>query len=64
MKNCGVGRVVTLSEPASLSDVVQRVKNHLALSSVRLAIGRGDSEDTTMVNTIAICAGSGQHTSL
>lgn len=64
MKHCGVGRVVTLSKPASLSDVVHRVKNHLGLSSVRLATGRGGSEDTTMVNTIAICAGSGQYTIL
>ena len=60
MKHCGVGRMVTLSNPVSLSDLVQRIKSHLGLSSVRLAIGRG-SEDTTVVNTIAICAGSGQY---
>lgn len=60
MKHCGVGRKVVLSNPVSLSDIVQRVKRHLGLSSVRLARGRG-SDDTTVVHTIAICAGSGQY---
>ena len=61
MKRSGVGRMVVLSNPVSLSDMVERVKSHLGLSSVRLARGRG-SEDTTMINSIAICAGSGEHT--
>ena len=58
MKCSGVGRRVVLSNPVSLSNVVERVKRHLQLPSVRLARGNG-CEDTTIVNTIAICAGSG-----
>ena len=58
LKYSGVGRRVVLSTPVSLSDLVERVKRHLGLQLVRLAKGKG-SEDATLVNSIAICAGSG-----
>ena len=58
MKYSGVGRRVVLTNPITLSDLVHRVKSYLGLPSVRLARGKG-CEDSTLVNTVAICAGSG-----
>jgi len=57
-KGSGVGRRLLLNTPVSLSELVVRVKNHLGLSSVRLAKGR-NCEDSMMVKSAAICAGSG-----
>lgn len=36
-----MGRLCTLSEPLSLSDTVERIKGHLGLPHVRLALGAG-----------------------
>lgn len=41
LPHTGMGRLCTLSEPVSLSDVIERVKNHLKLPYVRLAMGVG-----------------------
>jgi dinuclear metal center YbgI/SA1388 family protein len=52
----GLGRIVTLAEPVTLSELVCRIKSHLGLERLRLATG---DTDRTTVSTIAICAGSG-----
>ncbi|OXB76891.1 UNVERIFIED_CONTAM: hypothetical protein H355_002584 [Colinus virginianus] len=54
----GMGRLCTLSEPASLSDVIERIKSHLKLPHVRLAMGTGKTLDSP-VKKAALCAGSG-----
>lgn len=54
----GMGRRLTLAAPASIASVSERVKHHLKLGHVRLALGVGHSVDT-LVTDIAICAGSG-----
>lgn len=55
----GCGRLLTLDNPVTLSTVIQRVKRHLNLSLVRLAVGNGAGLDKA-VQTVAICAGSGR----
>ncbi|XP_067994368.1 NIF3-like protein 1 isoform X2 [Melanerpes formicivorus] len=54
----GMGRLCTLSEPVSLSDIIERVKNHLKLPHVRLAMGVGKTLESP-VKKAALCAGSG-----
>ncbi|KFV64301.1 Putative GTP cyclohydrolase 1 type 2 Nif3l1, partial [Dryobates pubescens] len=54
----GMGRLCTLSEPVSLSDIIERVKNHLKLPHVRLAMGAGKTLESP-VKKAALCAGSG-----
>ncbi|KAJ3076853.1 NGG1 interacting factor [Podochytrium sp. JEL0797] len=57
-ETAGIGRLATLAEPASLDDIVTRIKSHLNLPHVRLATP-SSSESPRMIRTIAICAGSG-----
>ncbi|XP_074858243.1 NIF3-like protein 1 [Carettochelys insculpta] len=54
----GLGRLCTLSEPVSLLDVIERIKSHLRLSHVRLALGTGKTLES-QVKVVALCAGSG-----
>lgn len=51
----GAGRIVTLDEPISIEELVQRVKKHLSLSQVD--VGRPLSEKP--IKSVAICAGAG-----
>lgn len=57
-EGAGMGRVVTLKEPASLSKLVQNVKTSLGLDHVQVAQAASHGEEAN-VKTIAICAGSG-----
>lgn len=41
LPHTGMGRLCTLSEPVSLSDVMGRIKSHLKLLHIRLALGTG-----------------------
>nr|DBA18956.1 TPA: hypothetical protein GDO54_014846 [Pyxicephalus adspersus] len=54
----GMGRLCTLSEPVSISTAVERVKRHLGLAHIRLALGRGKTMESS-VRVMAVCAGSG-----
>lgn len=58
LPHTGMGRLCTLSEPASLSDITERIKSHLKLPHVRLAVGTGKTLDSP-VKKAALCAGSG-----
>lgn len=53
--NAGQGRLVTLKNPTQLNELVKRVKAHLGLSHLRLALAAED----TPITTIALCAGAG-----
>nr|XP_038038069.1 NIF3-like protein 1 isoform X2 [Anas platyrhynchos] len=58
LPHTGMGRLCTLSKPASLSDIIERIKSHLKLPHVRLALGTGKTLDSP-VKKAALCAGSG-----
>ncbi|XP_057883847.1 NIF3-like protein 1 [Melospiza georgiana] len=58
LPHTGMGRLCTLSEPLSLSDTVERIKGHLGLPHVRLALGVGRTLESP-VKKVALCAGSG-----
>ncbi|KAM8960166.1 NIF3-like protein 1 isoform 2-T2 [Pelodytes ibericus] len=54
----GMGRLCTLSEAVSLATALDRVKAHLGLQHLRLALGRGKTLES-LVSVVAVCAGSG-----
>lgn len=54
----GMGRLCTLDESVSLATMIERIKQHLKLSHVRLALGAGKTLDS-QVKVVALCAGSG-----
>ncbi|XP_034992953.2 NIF3-like protein 1 isoform X2 [Zootoca vivipara] len=58
LEDTGMGRLCTLKEPVSISVLVERVKSHLRLSHIRLALGAGKSLES-QVKAVALCAGSG-----
>ncbi|XP_014809781.1 PREDICTED: NIF3-like protein 1 [Calidris pugnax] len=58
LPHTGMGRLCTLSEPVPLSDIIARIKSHLKLPHVRLAMGTGKTLESP-VKKAALCAGSG-----
>ncbi|RKP08447.1 GTP cyclohydrolase 1 type 2/Nif3 [Thamnocephalis sphaerospora] len=56
-EGAGSGRLFTLDQPTPLTTVVERIKAHLRLPHLRLAMA--DRHKSELVRTIAICAGSG-----
>lgn len=58
LPGCGQGRLSVLDQPVSVSTAVQRMKTHLGLSHLRLALGDRHTLDSP-VKTVAVCAGSG-----
>ncbi|KAL1771012.1 NIF3 1 [Sigmodon hispidus] len=54
----GMGRLCTLNEPVSLATMIERIKGHLKLSHLRLALGVGKTLESP-VKVVALCAGSG-----
>ncbi|XP_038171376.1 NIF3-like protein 1 isoform X2 [Arvicola amphibius] len=54
----GMGRLCTLDEAVSLATMIDRIKGHLKLSHVRLALGVGKTLESP-VKVVALCAGSG-----
>ncbi|XP_061859080.1 NIF3-like protein 1 isoform X2 [Colius striatus] len=58
LPHAGMGRLCTLSEPVSLSGVIKRIKSHLKLPHIRLAVGTGKTLESP-VKKAALCAGSG-----
>ncbi|NXU56520.1 NIF3L protein, partial [Turnix velox] len=58
LPHTGMGRLCTLSEPVSLSEIIARIKSHLKLPHIRLAIGMGKTLESP-VKKAALCAGSG-----
>lgn len=56
-KGAGMGRIVTLKEPVTFDDLIQRVKSHLGLEKLQIALA--PHHRSSPVSSIAICAGSG-----
>ncbi|XP_007520572.2 NIF3-like protein 1 [Erinaceus europaeus] len=54
----GMGRLCTLDEPVPLATMIERIKKHLKLTHVRLALGVGKTL-ASQVKVVALCAGSG-----
>ncbi|KAJ3742894.1 NGG1p interacting factor 3 [Lentinula detonsa] len=56
-----LGRLVTLRTPATMEMIEKRVKDHLKLSQIQVgyATTNDGRKSSAMVETIAICAGSG-----
>ncbi len=53
--DAGQGRLVKLKKPVKLKTLTQRIKKHLGLKTLRIAVV---SEDTP-IQTVALCAGAG-----
>ncbi|XP_064518102.1 NIF3-like protein 1 [Pseudopipra pipra] len=58
LPHTGMGRLCTLIEPVSLSDIIKRIKSHLKLPHIRIAVGMGRTLESP-VKKAALCAGSG-----
>ncbi|XP_037319225.2 NIF3-like protein 1 [Pungitius pungitius] len=54
----GQGRLIVLDQPVTVATAVQKMKSHLGLSHLRLALGRGQTPESS-VRSAAACAGSG-----
>ncbi|RGB43933.1 GTP cyclohydrolase 1 type 2/Nif3 [Rhizophagus diaphanus] len=57
-EEAGTGRMFTLDQPAPLSTIIERVKQHLKLRYVRVATTNKHSSGE-LISMIGICAGSG-----
>jgi len=55
----GQGRLYTLSEKTTLSEIINKIKLHLGISHLRVATPRNVLSDQVQVQTIALCCGSG-----
>ncbi|EGW35572.1 uncharacterized protein SPAPADRAFT_58799 [Spathaspora passalidarum NRRL Y-27907] len=53
--DCGMGRLVALTDHANLGDLIANVKSSLGLTHIQVA----SASDNHQVKTIAVCAGSG-----
>ncbi|KAM7381663.1 hypothetical protein PAMA_012487 [Pampus argenteus] len=54
----GQGRLSVLDQPVTVATAIQKMKSHLGLSHLRLALGVGRTQESS-VCTVAVCAGSG-----
>ncbi|XP_023145605.1 NIF3-like protein 1 [Amphiprion ocellaris] len=54
----GQGRLSVLDEPVTVATAIQKMKSHLGLSHLRLALGSGQTMESSLY-TVAVCAGSG-----
>ncbi|KAK7919652.1 hypothetical protein WMY93_010936 [Mugilogobius chulae] len=54
----GQGRMSVLDQPITVATAVAKMKTHLSLSHLRLALGTGQTLES-LVRTVAVCAGSG-----
>ncbi|XP_037546928.1 NIF3-like protein 1 [Nematolebias whitei] len=54
----GQGRLSVLDFPVNVATAVQKMKSHLGLNHVRLALGAGKTLESS-VSSVAVCAGSG-----
>ncbi|KAJ1828276.1 hypothetical protein LPJ56_001204 [Coemansia sp. RSA 2599] len=59
-ENAGTGRLVELTTPRPLTEVVADVKSRLSLEHIRVARAARHMQDKELISRIAICAGSGE----
>lgn len=55
----GMGRLIRWEEPISIATIVKRIKKHLQLSQVQLALSEKHRKGGEQIYKIGICAGSG-----
>lgn len=60
-EDAGMGRLVTLKEPVSFNELIARVKKHLGMPHIQVAVTEKHRQnlDAPSVSTIGLCAGSG-----
>ncbi|THH30632.1 hypothetical protein EUX98_g3555 [Antrodiella citrinella] len=56
----GSGRIVTLPEPISMSELEWRIKSCLELEHIQVGYPHDMASDVKSIRTVAICAGSGE----
>ncbi|KAM8877322.1 NIF3-like protein 1 [Synchiropus picturatus] len=54
----GQGRLSVLNQSVTIATVIEKMKSHLGLNHLRLALGSGQTLESTIRN-VAVCAGSG-----
>nr|CAD7430124.1 unnamed protein product [Timema monikensis] len=54
----GTGRLCVLKKPISILEAVDRVKKHISIPYVRLALASNKDQDS-LITTVALCPGSG-----
>nr|CAD7454950.1 unnamed protein product [Timema tahoe] len=54
----GTGRLCVLKKPISILEAVERVKKHIGIPYVRLALA-SDKDQDALISTVALCPGSG-----
>ncbi|XP_011601165.2 NIF3-like protein 1 isoform X2 [Takifugu rubripes] len=54
----GQGRLSVLNQPVTVATAIEKMKSHLGLTHLRLALGVGKTLDSSIF-TVAVCAGSG-----
>lgn len=54
----GQGRMSVLNQPVTVATAIEKMKSHLGLSHLRLALGHGQTLES-LVYTVGVCAGSG-----
>lgn len=57
--NGGMGRLITLSQPTTVSELISRAKKALGIPHVQAALAPRHRNNDELVKSIAICAGSG-----
>lgn len=57
-EGAGMGRIVKLKEPIGFDDLVKRIKKHLSLQYVQVALAN-KHKNNGPVSSVALCAGSG-----
>ncbi len=58
MTEAGQGRRMTLGQPIDLATLVERVKRHLGVAKLRVAVPDGRASEQ-QIRTVALCAGAG-----
>jgi dinuclear metal center YbgI/SA1388 family protein len=56
-EGAGMGRLVTLKNPVPFDELVRRVKSHLGLEQIQVAVA--PDHRSSPISSIALCAGSG-----
>lgn len=57
-ESCGAGRIINLSEPMSLKQILDKASSVFSIPTLRYALNRDHDLDTP-VKSIAVCVGSG-----
>lgn len=58
-EGAGMGRLVTLKKPVPFDELVRRVKTHLGLAQLQVAVAPHHRSKLALISSVAMCAGSG-----